>query len=204
MSDDLGRLVAVLREGGVAVVPTDTVYGLACALDVDGAVERLYEVKGRDRGQPCQVLSYDGERALAAVGEVDPAVEAVLRAVLPGTVTCIVADPAGRFAAASGTAVGSVGVRVPLMPEAFGTVEGLLVATSANAPGGPSPSSVADVPADLIARVDHVVDIGPLPGTASSVIDLTDLDAGVRVVRAGPDMDDLFDVLDGLGLWVRR
>ncbi len=201
---DVEHLNRVLRHGGVALVPTDTVYGLACSLDVEGAVDRLYEVKGRDRGKPCQVLVYRPDLVEEAVAATDEAARSVIRAVTPGTVTCIIGDPSGRFAEASGSAVGSVGLRVPRMPDAFAAVNQLLVATSANDPGGPSPAAVDEVPAGIRARVDLVVDVGPLPGTASSVLDLTRMPDGVRIVRAGPDMDGLFDVLDGLGVRVRR
>lgn len=201
---DTERLNEVLRGGGVALVPTDTVYGLACALDVEGAVERLYEVKGRERGKPCQVLVYRPDLVEDVIAATDEAARSVIRAVVPGTVTCIIGDPSGRFAAASGDAAGSVGLRVPSMDHAFDSVDQILVATSANAPGGASPATVADVPTDIRDRVDLVVDVGPLPGTASTVLDLTRMSKGVRIVRTGPDMDGLFDVLDGLGVRIRR
>ncbi|MDH3226851.1 MAG: Sua5/YciO/YrdC/YwlC family protein, partial [Thermoleophilia bacterium] len=51
---DLARARSALLDGGVGVVPTDTVYGLAAALDSPAGVDRLYELKGRPRDQPCQ------------------------------------------------------------------------------------------------------------------------------------------------------
>ncbi len=90
---DIAGLDRVLAGGGVAIVPTDTVYGLACALDVPGAVERLYDVKGRDRGQPCQVLAYDLDLVTDALTAVDAATRELVAELLPGTVTCITPDP---------------------------------------------------------------------------------------------------------------
>lgn len=203
-TEDLTRLDAVLAGGGVAIVPTDTVYGLACALDVDGAVENMYAVKGRDRGKPCQVLAYGADLFADVVDGLDATTRSVVSAVLPGSVTCIIADPTGRYAAASGDARGSVGLRVPRMAPEFTAIRRLLVATSANAPGGPSPARVEEIPEDIRARVDHIVDIGPLPGTASTVLDLTDVAKGVGIIRTGPEIDNLFSVLEKLRVRIRR
>lgn len=187
-----------LRSGAVAIVPTDTVYGAAAALDQPDAVAALYALKGRPRSQPCQVLVF-GERTLAATLDALPdALLPVLRALLPGTTTCIVPDPSGRFAAASGDAPGSVGLRAPKMPPDYDAIDLPLIATSANHPGGPDPRAVGDVPADVRAGAGYVLDAGTLPGVASAVVDLRDA-AVARVIRPGPDPAALAATLRRLG-----
>jgi L-threonylcarbamoyladenylate synthase len=201
--------VAAAREallaGGVALVPTDTVYGLAAALDVPTGVAALYALKGRPRAQPCQVLLFDPGLLAAALDALAPGTRAAAAALLPGPATCLVPDPAGRYAAAAGDAPGTVGLRAPRMA---GPVLGLdvpLVATSANHPGGADPARVADVPADVRASC-AVVDAGPLPGTASAVVDLRPLEGGGAPVlmRPGPDPDAVARALAAVGAEVVR
>jgi L-threonylcarbamoyladenylate synthase len=201
-----GRLGDALRAGGVAVVPTDTVYGLAAALDVPAGIDALYALKGRPRSQPCQVLIYAPallDEALAGLGD---AVGAAARALLPGPATCLVPDPAGRFAAAAGDAPGAVGVRAPVVEPDLAALDIPMVATSANHPGGPDPARVADVPADLRAGAAVEVDAGTLPGTASAVVDLRPVPRGgdAVLVRPGPDPEGVARALAAVGVRVVR
>lgn len=181
--------VAALRAGGVAVMPTDTVYGLAAALDSAEGVEALYRVKGRPRGQPCQVLLYSAAALEEALEPLDARIAEAARALLPGPATCLVPDPSGRYAAAAGDAAGSVGVRAPRVAGPLAEVDLPLVATSANHPGGPDPATVDAVPGDLRAAAAAVLDAGRLPGTASAVVDLRPAAAGgpALLVRPGPE-----------------
>lgn len=198
--------VATLREalllGGVALVPTDTVYGLAAALDVPRGVERLYAVKGRPRSQPCQVLIYGRALFEEVLEGLDTVSRRAAEALLPGPATCLVADAAGRFAAAAGEGRGTVGLRVPRAPGALDDLDLPLVATSANHPGGPDPRAIGDVPEDLRAAVAHALDAGALPGTASAVVDLRAAAATgeARLVRPGPDPGGVARALSAVGL----
>ncbi len=201
-----GRLRDALRAGGVAVVPTDTVYGLAAALDVPAGIDALYALKGRPRSQPCQVLLYAPALLDAALAGLDGPVEAAARALLPGPATCLVPDPAGRFAAAAGDAPGAVGLRAPVVGADLAALDLPLVATSANHPGGRDPARVEDVPADLRAGAAVEVDAGTLPGTASAVVDLRPLPAGgdAVLIRPGPDPEGVVRALAAVGVGVVR
>lgn len=204
MIDD--ALVAAAREvllgGGVAVIPTDTVYGLAAALDEPAGVEALYRMKGRLRSQPCQVLLFDPDELAAAFAGMPPGAAYAARALLPGPVTCIVPDSHGRFAPAAGDRPGSVGLRAPRGPGALAGLGLPLIATSANAAGEPPPGSIAGVDAALRAGADIVIDDGPLPGTSSAVVDLLGIDDGdpAALVRPGPDPEAVRAALSGSGV----
>lgn len=188
-SPDTAGLASAVLAGGVAVVPTDTVYGLAAALDVPAGVAALYALKGRPRSQACQVLLYSPDALARALAPLPPSIAAAARALLPGPATCLVPDAAGRYAAAAGDAPGAVGLRAPRMPAPFAAIDVPLVATSANEPGGPDPARVDQVPARLRTGAAVVLDAGPLPGTASAVVDLRPLVDGAPalLVRPGPD-----------------
>ena len=194
-----------LLAGGVVVVPTDTVYGLAAALDVPDGIAALYALKGRPRSQPCQVLICAPHPLEEALAPLDPHTRAAAMALLPGPATCLVPDPAGRFAAAAGDAPGAVGLRAPVCRPPMSDIAMPLVATSANHPGGPDPAEVGQVPAELRDGAAGIVDDGRLPGTASAVVDLRPLAAGgdALLLRPGPDPEGvaraLATVRAGLG-----
>lgn len=205
MSIGVARLRAALAEGEVALVPTDTVYGLAAALDVPAGVEALYALKGLPRGRPVQVLVFSADLLATALSALDPVTRGAAAALLPGPATCLVPDPLGRYAAAAGDAAGSVGLRAPRMEGLIAALDLLLVATSANHPGGPDPSSLAEVPQDL-RRVARALDGGPLPGTASAVVDLRAVASGgdAALVRPGPDPEAVRRALAAAGVGVIR
>jgi L-threonylcarbamoyladenylate synthase len=174
--------VAALRAGRPAILPTDTVYGL-CSLPDEAAVDELYRVKGRRPQQPTALLAGSIDALLEQVPELPTAVARVL---LPGPYTLILANPARRFPWLAGTTPEAIGVRVPSLPAPTAAVlaaVGAVVATSANAPGGPDPRRLEDVPPELRARAAAAVDGGELPGTPSTVLDFTG--AEPRVVREG-------------------
>jgi L-threonylcarbamoyladenylate synthase len=206
MSGDLAGVRAALLGGGIALLPTDTVYGLAADLDAPAGVEALYALKGRPRAQPCQVLVYSPELLAEALTPLDPRVHAAAAALLPGPATCIVPDPVHRYAAAAGAEPGSVGVRAPRVEGPPAGLDVPLIATSANRSGGPDPATVADVPAELRAAASVVIDAGPLPGTASAVVDLRPVGAGepALLLRPGADPDAVARALGAVGVAVVR
>jgi L-threonylcarbamoyladenylate synthase len=206
VSDAVAALRAALDAGGLALVPTDTVYGLAAALDRPDGVAGLYALKGRPRSQPCQVLVYAPALLHEALAPLDARTRAAALALLPGPATCLVPDPAGRFAAAAGEPGGTVGVRAPRMEGPVAALDLFLVATSANEPGGADPDRLDRVPARIREGVAAELDLGVLPGTASAVVDLREVAAGgpARLVRPGPDPGAVRSALDVPGVRVER
>ena len=206
MSDSVGALRGALDAGGLALVPTDTVYGLAAALDRPEGVAALYALKGRPRSQPCQVLVYSAALLEETLAAADPRTRAAALALLPGPATCLVPDPAGRFAEAAGEPGGSVGVRAPRMDGPVTGLDLFLVATSANEPGGPDPDRLDAIPQRIREGVAAELDLGVLPGTASAVVDLREVAAGgpARLLRPGPDPDAVVTALTPAGVDVVR
>jgi L-threonylcarbamoyladenylate synthase len=181
------RCIAV---GGIAVFPADTVYGLACEPDSKEAVQRLYMLKRRRPDKPAAVMFFALELALAALPELGPRMTAALRALLPGAVTLLVPNPAGRFPLACGPQRDLLGLRVPAWPPALaalGEVRWPVLQSSANAAGGPDARRLIDVPEYMRTHTDLVLDGGELPGTPSTVVDLRAFEADGRwsVAREG-------------------
>lgn len=194
MSADVKRLEACLAGDGVAVIPTDTVYGLACNPDSEVALRRIYELKRRLPRKPAAVMFFSLPAALATLAELGPHTRAAAKALLPGPVTLLLANPRGRYPGAcapGGDGPGLLGLRVPMLtgPRAALATVGLPAAqSSANFAGGLDPRTLAEVPLPLREEVDLVLDGGELPGTASTVIDLSEYEqtGSWRVVREGP------------------
>lgn len=166
---------AAIRSGALAIVPMDTVYGLASSPEEE-AVRRLYRAKGRGAVQPTALVAADVDVLLARLPELRGRAEAIARALLPGAYTLVLPNPARRFAWLAGANPDAIGVRVPALvgpgAELLALV-GAFAATSANLPGGADPRRIVDVPEELSAAADALLDGGGLPGTPSTVLDLT-------------------------------
>ena len=174
-------LAAVVARGGVAVFAADTVYGLCADAQNAGAVERLLKLKRRPPGKPVALAFFSLEPALAALPELGERTRAALRALLPGPLTLLVPNPARRFPLAGGELLGVRVIDVGL------ELDRPVVQTSANLAGRPEPRTLAQVPAQIRAAVDLVLDRGELPGTPSTVVDLGALETTGRwrILREG-------------------
>jgi L-threonylcarbamoyladenylate synthase len=168
--------IDVLQRGGIIALPTDTVYGIAVALDVPGGIERLFQVKRRppDRGI---MLLLDAVAQAAAIGMMGPAAAALADACWPGGLTVVVpqrADVPLPAALTGGTP--TIGLRVPDhdAPRALAAAIGPLPTTSANVSGLPEARDATEILAQLGDGVDLVLDGGPARGgPPSTVVDCT-------------------------------
>jgi len=185
-----------LRDGALAILPTDTVYGIGCAAGDRAAWARLYACKSRPADQPTAVVLGSVAGLLAALPELDAQTAERCGRVLPGAVTLVVPNPARRFAHLCGATPEQIGVRVPvLLPEVAQLADavGGMALTSANLRGEEPPARLADVPDELRRLCAVEVDGGELAGMPSSVIDVTG--AEPAVLRPGPDADALVTLL---------
>jgi L-threonylcarbamoyladenylate synthase len=168
--------VQAIRAGRPVIVPTDTVYGLCASPYRQEPAARLARLKGREMRQPVALLAQDVDMLLECVPELRGRAAVLIRSLLPGPLTLVVENPARRYRWLSGDRPDTLGVRVPnLRGEARELLDrvGALAATSANEHGGPDPRTLEEVPAELRAAAAAELDGGELPGTPSTVIDLT-------------------------------
>jgi len=169
-----GAVVAI-RGGLLAVIPTDTVYGLATSPYSEPPVRRLYAAKGRGELQPTALVAADLDLLFECIPELRGRAATIARALLPGAYTLILPNPARRFRWLTGARPETIGVRVPQLAgpggEVLGRV-GVIVATSANLSGGPDPRTLDEVPEEIRAAA-VLVDGGELAGMPSTVIDFT-------------------------------
>jgi L-threonylcarbamoyladenylate synthase len=174
--DTVEEAVAALREGKLVVLPTDTVYGLCADGYREGPFRQLCRVKRRPDGMPASLLAADVDGLLDAVPEARGRAAVAARRLLPGPFTVVLSNPAYLFHWLCGATPEKIGIRVPeLLPEARAVVEraGAVVASSANLHGEADPARLEDVPPEILAAAAVVLDAGELPGTPSTVLDLT-------------------------------
>ena len=175
-SGEAQRVIAALQAGQPVLLPTDTVYGLATSAQREDYGTRVYRLKGREATQPTALLAPSIEVLFDCLPELDASARTIVRALLPGPYTLILPNPARRFRWLTGVRTDAIGVRVPVLPEAVQRVVeavGCVMATSANDPGGPNPVSLDDVPQRIRDAVAAELDLGPLPGTPSTVLDFS-------------------------------
>lgn len=167
-----------LREGKVALVPTETVVGLVSA---ESGLARLWEIKGRDPGKPIALLCPTADDAFALAKNISSLARKLAGLYWPGPLTLVLDHRVG----------GTVGVRVPgesavrRVLDAYGEP---LYATSANLAGEPAPGALEAVDARVRAEVDVVVEGEPGDGEASAVVDLSG--GRVRLLRAAEGLSE--------------
>ena len=193
----LDEAVNVLARGGLVVLPTDTVYGLAADAFTPPAVAALLAAKGRGRQMPPPVLVPDARTLDGLCTGLLPGVRDLVAAFWPGGLT-IICPAQPSLAWDLGETHGTVAVRMPDHPAALALLRrtGPLAVSSANLTGAPAATTAAEAAEQLGNAVAVVLDGGTAPGgVASSIVDATG--PGLRLVRAGAiGLDRLREVAD--------
>ena len=172
----VARVAAALRSGHVAAIPTDTVYGLAAALDRPHAIARLYGLKSRPREKAIPVLLADAAELEKIAADVPPGARALIERFWPGALTIVVpALPALPDEVTSVAAAGvlTVAVRVPdhrVARDVLAAAGGALAVTSANRSGDPPALDAQAVLRLGNAAPDIVLDGGPAPLRHASTV----------------------------------
>ena len=163
------QVVAALAAGGVVLLPTDTVYGLAVRPGDDAALARLFAMKQRPLTRNLPVMVADADQARALGAQVTPAAAKLLAAFAPGALTLALGlvDPPAWLARRD-----EVAVRIP--DDAFLLdvlrAAGPLLVTSANLSGQDTPETMPEVLAQLAAEPDLALDGGPRPTVPSTLV----------------------------------
>ena len=185
----------------MAVFPSDTVYGVACDAAQGEAVRRLYALKQRPLEMPSAVMFFSLELALASLPELGARSEQALCQLLPGGVTLLLDNPAGRFPLACGDQPATLGLRVPRLGESLAALAAIkwpVLQSSANSRGEPAPVEIGKLEERIRDGVDLVLDAGPLSGSSSTIVDLRGYESqgSWSVLREGPvGVDELRGIL---------
>ena len=163
-----------VSEGGVAVFPSDGLYGLACDPLDAGAIAKIHRLKGRDDGKPSAVMYFSPLAIRELVSGLGPRTKAVVSALLPGPVTLVIDNPQRRYPLACRQDPERLGIR--LIAGLLGGTMCPVFQTSANISGKPASGRFEAVPESILEGADLVIDGGDLTGVPSTVIDVSQIE----------------------------
>jgi L-threonylcarbamoyladenylate synthase len=182
----ISQAAALLKQGQLVVFPTETVYGLAAAVNNEEAIAALFRAKGRPDEKGIPVLLADVSALVVVAREVTPVAQGLAERFWPGPLTLIL--PRRLDLPDNLSANDTVAVRLPDHPVARAIIReagGAVAATSANRSGQPPASDASEARAALEGRVAAIVDGGAVPiGLPSTIVDCTS--SPPAVLRQGP------------------
>lgn len=180
---EIERALEELRAGGLVVLPTDTVYGLAALPDVPGAVDSLFRAKGRPEDKPIPILAASLDD-VGGIAVTDDRARRLAQRFWPGPLTLVLRRAAGFDVDLGKGDADTVAVRVPAHQVALELlrVAGPLAVTSANRSGEPPATTIDEARAALGAHVQVFLDGGKCDGTPSTIVALA---PDFRVLREG-------------------
>ncbi len=196
------QAVTILKQGGIVACPTDTVYGVGAAINIESAVERVFQIKGRPHSRALPILLAEKYQIAEVAKIVPPLARRLADRFFPGALTIVLpkADSVSDIVTGGRK---TIAIRIADHPIPIAVVRGLgvpIVGTSANLSGSPSALTAEEVRAQLGDRVDMIINGGRCPGGwESTIIDLSG--ETPRVLRQGPiSMEELKEVCPRLVL----
>jgi len=178
------RVVEILKKGGIIAYPTDTYYGIGCDIMNKKAIEKIYQLKQRNRIKPFSFIC-SGLKNISDYAKVSNYAYKTMKRLLPGPYTFVL-EGSKLVPKIMLTKRKTAGIRVPDHPICLELVEMLgnpIITTSATMPDGTNffdPSFIHDF---FHPRIDVVIDGGPVPGHPSSIISL--INDMPEVIRKG-------------------
>ena len=183
---NLSQAIASLKRGDVIVFPTETVYGLGADALNPAAVERVFQLKGRNLDTPIPVILANQAMLKDLVEEIPPIARKLMEQFWPGPLTLV-------LPAAPGTPkqllnrTGGIGVRISSEPTAIQLAQELgrpLTATSANPSGRPAAATIEQAQNYFAGEIEIFIDGGKLPSKiGSSVVEV--IDDRIKIIREG-------------------
>jgi tRNA threonylcarbamoyl adenosine modification protein (Sua5/YciO/YrdC/YwlC family) len=180
----IDRVCACIEQGGVIAYPTDTTYGIGCSIFSKKGIERIYQLKQRDRKKPFSFICSDLSE-VARYAKVSNFAFKIMKRLLPGAYTFVL-DAGSVVPDLLLTRQKTVGIRIPDNRICLGIVRTLshpIVTTSANRSGEDPIGDPRHIELELGRDLDIIVDGGPLPADVSSVVSL--IGDSAEILRAG-------------------
>ena len=170
------QAITILKKGCIVACPTDTVYGVVAAINIEPAVARVYQIKGRPHSQALPILLAEKYQIAEVAKVVPPLAQRLADRFFPGALTIVLpkADSVPDIVTGGGK---TVAVRIANHPIPTAIIRGLgvpIVGTSANLSGSPSALTAEEARAQLGDRVDLIIDGGRCTGgRESTIVDLS-------------------------------
>lgn len=174
MNENILKAIEVLENGGIVLLPTDTVFGICSRIDKQESLERLFKIKKRDEHQAVPILVSSTDMVKQYVEVFDGKVEKLMEDFWPGGLTIVLNAKKEKVLPLVRGDGDTVGLRIPDMLSVFQIIDRLgvpIVGTSANFHGKPSVAKWQELDPELVKLVDFVLEEDSLGGTASTVVD---------------------------------
>lgn len=174
--EDLEMAIEILRNGGIAIYPTDTAFGIGCRIDDPEAVKRLFAIKKRSENQATPILVSSVAMAKEYVTDVLPEVEKLTQKYWPGALTIIFPCKTEKVSRLVRGGSNTVGLRMPNHEIPLTLVREIsvpIIGTSANFHGAKTPYIYEDLYPELISKVDIAIPGECIVKQSSTVVDCT-------------------------------
>jgi L-threonylcarbamoyladenylate synthase len=181
------KAIEILKKGGIIVYPTDTVYGIGTSMFNKEGIERIFEIKGRNKKIPVSIAVSSIEMAKKMAYFDDPSERMFLK-YMPGSLTMILKNKGAPENITRGS--GTVGIRMPANEIVLRIIEGLgnpITSTSANMHGKPPATTIKEAKEQLGNEIDLYVDGGVCDKRASTIFDCIHK----KVIREGDLMIEI-------------
>lgn len=183
--EQIKQAVSVLKNGGVIVFPTDTVYGLGAGIKSPLAIKRIFSIKNRPLEKALPLLAADLTQLQELFGMLPEVAKGLAEKYMPGALTLVL--PAPEYLPPEVTSNGTVAVRVSAHPMTAAIIRGLgypITGTSANLSGQPSALTAEEASRQVGQKVDFILDGGRCTGgTESTIVDVSG--KFFRLIREG-------------------
>lgn len=186
-SDELKEVKKVLDNDGIIIMPTDTVYGIACNCFSQRAIEKLFEIKKRAKYKPINVLTDSIEKMYMVAKDINPKEQELIDKYMPGSLTIILSKKEDVPYILTG-GLDTVGVRIPNDARALSILKEVdypLATTSANVSGDPDGIKIEDFIREFDGKVDIIIDGGITNIKQSSTIVKVEEDGELKIIREG-------------------
>ncbi len=188
----VARVAQILKEGGVVAYATDTVYGIGCDITNKKAIEKVYQLKQRDKKKPFSFMCSDLKN-ISLYAKVSNYAYKTMKRLLPGPYTFVL-EGSREVPKMMLTRRKTAGIRVPDHPLCLALVHELgnpILTTSATMPDGTVFEDASLIHDHFGHRLDVVIDSGPVAGTPSSVVAL--IEDIPEIIRRGAGDVSIFE-----------
>lgn len=187
LDEEVEEVKKVLDNDGIIIMPTDTVYGIACNCFSERAIEKIFEIKRRARYKPINVLTDSVEKMYQVAKNINPKEQELIDKYMPGSLT-VIFDKREDVPEVLTGGLETVGIRIPNDARALTILKAVdypLATTSANVSGQPDGVQLNDFITEFDGKVDIIIDGGPTDLKQSSTIVKVEEDGSLNIIREG-------------------
>ena len=182
---NIKEVVSILRDGGIAIIPTDTVYGIVCDALSEEAVRKVYRLKQRDFSKPMIILVSDYEMLSKYTKNINPLQKELIDMYFKGPMT-IILEKSDLIPDIVTSSKEEVGVRIPnnkLLRCLIKELDRPIIATSANISSNDTITNLESLENSIKDNVDYIYDDGTVKACASTIVKV--IENKVSIIRDG-------------------